>query len=287
MSKIDNIDNIDKNYINELLNELAESRPIFHNEKDFQFELANKIREYINNENIVVRLEYFIGESLKEIKNKYEKSKTRRKRIYIDIMIIEKNKIGPNKAIAIELKYKTKESIGMCKNEDYELTNQGAQDWGCYDIYKDLKRIENLVYDNKDDEEEYKPNNIVIEKGYVIFLTNDVNSYKRKRTGIFKNYALIDEDNGKTVTKEEGKISYCHKEKPYKEYDYENILNEHKCNNYLSVKDKRPINLEKEHYGEWSRYSKIEGKPNTETTMQDELEKLIFAVPKEKRKEQN
>lgn len=108
MNKVKKINDIKDININKLLEELAKERPIFHNEQDFQFELARKISETVS-ENVKVRLEYFIGEKRARVAREEKQEKNR---IYIDIMIMQ-----GNRAIAIELKYKTKESKGKCKNE--------------------------------------------------------------------------------------------------------------------------------------------------------------------------
>lgn len=278
MSKVKKINDIKDININKLLEELAKERPIFHNEQDFQFELARKISEKVS-ENIKVRLEYFIGETnqknegIGETNQKNEeigkKEKEKKNRIYIDIMIIQ-----GNRAIAIELKYKTKISEGKCKNEVFHLKDQGAVDWGCYYIYNDLKRIATLVNPTenkpKDKQEKYyNLDNLNVEKGYVIFLTNDGEKYKKERKGIFKNYALNDQ-NG-FVNVEIGKKYYCRKEKPYE------IIEEEKVN-YASVKGKKIIEFNKTNEGKWSEYSNLSKNNNDE--LNDIVDQLIFEVEK-------
>lgn len=256
MSKVKKINDIKDININKLLEELAKERPIFHNEQDFQFELARKISEKVS-ENIKVRLEYFIGEKVQEKKNK---------KIYIDIMIMQ-----GNRAIAIELKYKTKESKGKCKNEDFHLKNQGAVDWGCYYIYNDLKRIETLVNLTENEQKEYcNLDNINVEKGYVIFLTNDGEKYKRKRDGIFRNYVLADENGSVKVG--QGPIYYCRKEEPY------GIITEKDNIDYASVKGKKIIEFNKTNKGKWSEYSNLSKNNNDE--LNDIVDQLIFEVEK-------
>jgi len=53
---IKKVEEINKEVLEQILKELAEKRPIFHNEQDFQFELANMFRKL--GDNIAVRLEY-------------------------------------------------------------------------------------------------------------------------------------------------------------------------------------------------------------------------------------
>jgi len=68
--------------------------------------------------------------------------------------------------IAIELKYKTKKASISCKDEQFDLCNQSAQDIGRYDFLKDIQRIENYVTTYPGSE------------GYAILLTNDQNYWK-------------------------------------------------------------------------------------------------------------
>ncbi|WP_054753350.1 hypothetical protein [Piscibacillus salipiscarius] len=70
------------------------------------------------------------------------------------------------KKIAIELKYKTKALIQNVNNEEYVLNQQGAHDTGRYDVLKDFQRVEHMI------------ENGVVDKGYVIFLTNDPSYYQ-------------------------------------------------------------------------------------------------------------
>lgn len=270
---------INRDYISGLLDELAKTRGIFHNEQDFQFELAQKIREKINDKNVSVRLEYYIGENEGH-------------RTYIDIMIIEKGNNGKNDAIAIELKYKTKESEGYFLGEHYNLKDQGAADWGCYYIHRDLKRIEDLVVFNKNNKKYRNLENITVKRGFVIFLTSDYDTYKKERKGIFKNYSLNpnkDENNIEKV-KKEGKILYCDKKIENKYYTYKQLKDKYYCpatgkfKDYSSVKGKDTIKFEKEHLGIWSPYSDLK-EIDPSTKMSDKLEKLIFEVPVTDKKE--
>ncbi len=82
--------------------------------------------------------------------------------VYADIMIIENGQMYP-----IELKYKT---LRIDSATEYEntgipiseiLKNQGAQDNGCYDFWRDISRIETLVADG------------IAQSGICICITND------------------------------------------------------------------------------------------------------------------
>lgn len=176
-----------------ILEELSEERPAFCSEADFQFELANWIREkYKNEKNTSVWLEYPI--------EKKEKAEKGNKYWYIDIVL----KRG-NECIPIELKYKTKKDIVTIRKDDndasIELRNQAAQDIGRYLFLKDINRLEELVRNEQ--------KNFV--KGYAIFLTNDSGYWQNNGQGcIYQNYSL----KGSTENREkdeDGKLCWHNK----------------------------------------------------------------------------
>lgn len=142
-----------KSDIQKILIELSEKRPVFHSEADFQHELGWMLHKKFPQSNIRLEKPYL-----------KENSKTD----YIDIF----TNTGDKKYF-MELKYKTKklkpgQEIIKTKGEEerFYLKEQGAQDCGRYDFWKDISRIESKVYEN---------NNSL---GYAIFLTNDVSYLK-------------------------------------------------------------------------------------------------------------
>jgi hypothetical protein len=114
--------------VSNVIKKLSEKRPLFHNERDFQFELALMIKDMYECE---IRLEYFY------------KTDVNGKRCYIDLIAYD-----DNYCIAFELKYKTKKFKGEAGSENYDLKEQSAQDHGCVYVLSDLKRLEALVNDN-------------------------------------------------------------------------------------------------------------------------------------------
>ena len=129
--------------ITDVIEVLKCERPIFTSEADFQLALAQTI--LLCYPETKVRLEYCYcpEENMK---------------MYIDILIL-----WGDKWIPIELKYKTKEfSYTDGDGCMYELKNQSAYDFGCYDYWRDISRIETISKSNPDQ----------YEKGYAIFLTN-------------------------------------------------------------------------------------------------------------------
>ena len=150
----------------DVMKKLSAKRPLFHNERDFQFELAWLIKESYQCE---IRLEY------------YYKTDVNGKRCYIDLIAFDNNY-----CIAFELKYKTKGLSEEIDGEIYNLKEQGARDYGCVFVLSDLKRLEDLVSNNE------SIINRTINKGYVIFITNDT-KYKEKafrKGSIFEEFSL-------------------------------------------------------------------------------------------------
>ncbi|MDQ0359446.1 hypothetical protein [Breznakia pachnodae] len=159
------------NYLNvdifDAIHQVIEKRKIFHNEADFQFSLAWKIKEM--NKDLEVRLERVCS--------------LNNKNCYIDIYLN-----GNNKIIPIELKYKTNNIEVFEGDEPYSLKKQGAKDLACYDYIKDICRIESIM---KCDD--------TFQVGYAVFLTND-SSYvniPRENSG----YLDFSFEIGKNITK--------------------------------------------------------------------------------------
>lgn len=126
--------------IHALLKELANRRPLFHSEADFQHAFAWLIHEKFPDARI--RLEY-----PREVDNR---------RIYIDIWA----EINDMRHV-IELKYNTREFQSEISGELYRLKNQSAQDIGRYSFLDDVQRLEKLASANT---------NVT---AYAIMLTND------------------------------------------------------------------------------------------------------------------
>lgn len=128
---------------------LAEERPIFHSEADFQFALAQQIATM--NRDCEIRLE----------KPFRRDDKTR----YLDIWL-------PVSRTAMELKYCTRNLSVERDGEAYALKNQAAHDLRRYDFIADIVRIESLVSQG-----------CASAPGYAIFLTNDHLYWQPGRSG--------------------------------------------------------------------------------------------------------
>lgn len=133
---------INRNFIDNIIKELAKERPIFHSEADFQHALAWLIHKKLDNPS--VRLEF----------------KPPNYKIYLDIWVRTWVRTKEYN-IAIELKYKTRGLEHEINGEKFGLLNQSAQDHGRYDFLKDIQRIEKVASENRNT------------FGYAIFLTND------------------------------------------------------------------------------------------------------------------
>jgi len=118
-----------------ILSELAKERPVFNSEADFQFAFSWKLKEL--SPKIELRLER------KEI--------IKNKEYYFDIVLY-----NYSMPFIIELKYKTRKTSIIFKNEIFNLTSHSAYGNGRYDFLKDIARIERST-----------------NKGIAIFLTND------------------------------------------------------------------------------------------------------------------
>ncbi len=188
--------------IKDALNELSKERPVFHSEADFQHALAWTIHEKYSGLNI--RLE-------KPLNNEKK---------HLDIFAF-----NDNKTVAIEVKYKTKNLHTAVKNEEFNLKNHNAQDYGRYDFLKDISRLEKVLEKKSDG------------AGFAAFLTNDHLYWEKP-----KKKDPVDEDfrihEGKTI---KGKLSW--KEGTSKET--------------MKTREE-PIMLEGEYTLIWEDYSNLE-----------------------------
>ena len=118
--------------LNDVLSALAETRPIFHSEADFQLELAWHIRE--RDSNLAVRLESRPREWAARI------AETGVKRPRLDIEV----RSGEQRT-ALELKYlKRKNWSGEHGGQYFDLVS-GVVDLSRYDVVKDISRIEKYI----------------------------------------------------------------------------------------------------------------------------------------------
>lgn len=117
-----------------VMSKLKIRRPVFHNEADFQHELAWQLHL----DGYEVRLERRFDSNT-----------------YVDLWL-------PKHRTVFELKYVTNTFEDSIDGEKFSLKDQSARDTRCYDFLKDIQRIENIT------RSEYN-----IEQGWAIILTND------------------------------------------------------------------------------------------------------------------
>lgn len=139
----------------DVLSFLDNNNELLFNERDFQMHLATYLRESKHYDDVDV--EYYIPQ--KELKGYVWQSELR-----IDIVVQKEGEY-----FLIELKYKTKKvekeitRFGeILRNKVVVMKNQGAQDLGMYDFWKDVRRIE-LVRQRFSS----------VKGGLVVFITND------------------------------------------------------------------------------------------------------------------
>lgn len=122
-----------------IMDSLAERRPIFHSEADFQHALAWRIQEM--DPDCRIRLEF----------NPFPKDD---RRSYLDIWL-------PERGVALELKYPTRGLETERVGETFAIRNHEAQDHLRYDFLKDIQRLERVARERS------------ARAGYAIMLTND------------------------------------------------------------------------------------------------------------------
>lgn len=141
---------------------LTKNQELMFNERDFQMHLAVFLRETRKYDDVDV--EYYVP--YKALNNYIWESELR-----LDILVRKGNEYLP-----VELKYKTKRvTKGILRFEEKltnieVLKNQGAQDLGMYDFWKDVRRIE-LVRKRFN----------AVKNGLAVFVTNDSQYLKPSR----------------------------------------------------------------------------------------------------------
>ena len=138
---------------------------VLYNERDFQMHLAMYLREVGHYDD--VDLEYYVPNSLLDGYKDLWDSELR-----LDLLVRKGREYCP-----VELKYKTKKietslkRFGEQVDNVIVVKNQGAQDLGMYDFWKDVKRVEMV-----------KERFSSVKSGLSVFLTNDVAYMKPSRT---------------------------------------------------------------------------------------------------------
>lgn len=106
-----------------VLASLAERRRVFHSEADLQFAFAWEAK--VLQPQLEVRLETHPEPNVR-----------------LDLELVEATS---GRGVAVELKYITRLWAGSDGRETYALKNHGASDLRCYDVVKDIERVERFV----------------------------------------------------------------------------------------------------------------------------------------------
>ena len=183
---------------------LESNEELLFNERDFQMHLATWLRKSANDYDDV-DVEYYVPKS--ELPNYVWDSELR-----LDIVVKKDGEYCP-----VELKYKTKKVERQISRFDEMLDdkvvvmkNQGAQDLGMYDFWKDIRRIE-LVRNRFEK----------VKGGLAIFVTNDALYTKASRPES-NNYLLNMNEGKHSVIKHwQNENSACAKMNSYKSFEVE------------------------------------------------------------------
>ncbi|MBR6631283.1 MAG: hypothetical protein IKK89_04990 [Alistipes sp.] len=183
---------------------LESNNELLFNERDFQMHLATWLRNSTNHYDDV-DVEYYVPRQ--ELDNYIWDSELR-----LDIVVKKDGEYCP-----VELKYKTKKVERKISRFDEDLTadvvvmkNQGAQDLGMYDFWKDVRRVE-LVRNRFER----------VKGGLAVFVTNDDFYVRGSREGS-NNYLLnITEGEHSPIKHWQNEQSACAKMKGYRSFEVE------------------------------------------------------------------
>jgi hypothetical protein len=131
-----------------LMNTLAAQRKAYHSEADFQHAFAWEVHRQFPESSVLLERPLSVN------------GKTLHLDLFIQLL---------NKAMAIELKYKTRKLVIELEGEAFSLASHSALDIGRYDFIKDIVRLESIA------------SNLANCEGYAVLLTND-SAYWKPRT---------------------------------------------------------------------------------------------------------
>ena len=186
---------------------LKSNNELLFNERDFQMHLATWLRNSANHYDDV-DVEYYVPKT--ELENYIWDSELR-----LDIVAKKDGEYCP-----VELKYKTKKVEKQLTRFDEVLhdkvvvmKNQGAQDLGMYDFWKDVRRVELVRKRFKN-----------VKGGLAVFVTNDPLYTKKSREN--SNNFLFNMDEGKHGTAKhwQNLESTCAKTHPGFEVEQEYLI---------------------------------------------------------------
>ena len=192
---------------------LKSNEELLFNERDFQMHLATWLRNSTNAYDDV-DVEYYVPRS--ELQKYVWDSELR-----LDIVVKKDDEYCP-----VELKYKTKKvERQICRfdekldNKVVVMKNQGAQDLGMYDFWKDVRRVE-LV----------RKRFAKVKNGLAVFVTNDL-LYTKESRPKSNNYLLnMSEGKHSAIKHWQNPESTCAKTHPDFEVEKEYSIKWHQRN---------------------------------------------------------
>ena len=125
--------------MNQVVEALARSRPVFHSESDFKHALSWQVQS----DHPAMRVRQEVGNLIEGLDRRY-----------VDIWF-------PDSGTAVELKYRTTPAAIRLDDEYFNLKGQGATLIGRYDFWHDVARLEGAVLSGR------------AQQAYAIFLTNE------------------------------------------------------------------------------------------------------------------
>ena len=125
--------------MNQVMEALARSRPVFHSESDFKYALSWQVQL----DHPAMRVRQEVGNLIEGLDRRY-----------VDIWF-------PDSGTAVELKYRTAPAAIRLDDEHFDLKGQGATLISRYDFWHDVARLEGVVLSGR------------AKQGYAILLTND------------------------------------------------------------------------------------------------------------------
>lgn len=198
---------------NDVLAFLESNDELLFNERDFQMHLATWLRGSTNRYDDV-DVEYYVPwQELQKVGKYVWESELR-----LDVVVKKDGEYCP-----VELKYKTKKVERQISRFDEELNdkvvvmkNQGAQDLGMYDFWKDVRRVE-LVRNR------FKR----VKGGLAVFVTNDPLYTKKSRENSNNFLFNMDEGEHDTAKHWQNPESTCAKTHPDFEVEREYAIEWH------------------------------------------------------------
>lgn len=180
--------NMDRDVLIQIINGFATAGKVFSNEQDFQFEFALALKERDEVEEVKLEVLSFprdlpnLNGDLRNLINNRGSLKVRRsQKEYTDIIVKTEGEY-----YAIELKFKGANQAYLYNSNsgDVAVMGHGAADINSYLFLKDIERLENI------NQRLFSREEIHIEEGFAILLTNNIKYRENGVGGIWQNFSI-------------------------------------------------------------------------------------------------